>query len=379
MVFLPSGLAPLLPLFSRSWLNRLETHALPELFWKIPSCDQTRLEWSSIRTAFLKQSLYSDLYITSPGKDVGTVIKSSLKRTGPMGLLTDLNAQFFNVREDPAPECRAWEESVGSNPGTREEDLARAREHGRRMGGIAVDAVPWNSLDVVISLDICVPGRIRRQHPRILWVYFPADPGTPTAKAARRRPPEGFDVSLSHSHRRFSVRPGLVQRTVEFPYSFQSSFSWDLIWPSDSRRTGVMVENQTYAAMEAGDRRKLEAFGPVRVPRGSVDEVAVALRSAKYYLRLQGGPLSGNGQIEAIMSGALALGDPETFVQRSLFTPATIAPTLKQAMEKISRWEGSPELYRKDREEQLAVAEFVCFRRPAFQLLSMNRKKRGQP
>lgn len=379
MVCLPSGLAPLLPLFPRGWLNRLETHTLPRAFGQIPSCVQIRTEWSRLRVAFVKQALYSDLYVSPPGKDVGTIVKSSLKRTGPMGLLTDLNAQFFNVREDPAPECRAWEESVGSNPGTREEDLARAREHGRSMGGIAVDTVPWNSLDVVISLDISVPCRIRRQHPRILWVYFPADPGTPTAKAARRRPPEGFDVSLSHSHRRFAVRPGLGKKAVEFPYSFQSSFSWDLIWPSDSRRTGVMVENQTFAAMVVGERRKLEAFGPVRVPRGSVDEVAVALRSAKYYLRLQGGPLSGNGQIEAIMSGALALGDPETFVQRSLFTPATIASTLKQAIEKISRWEGSPELYRKDREEQLAVAEFVCFRRPAFHLLSMNQKKRGQP
>lgn len=379
MVRFPSALEPLLPLFPRSWLNRIETHTLPQAFGKIPSCDQIRAAGCRIRTAVLKQSLYPDLYVCPPGQDHATILRSSLKRTGPMGFFTDWHAQFFNVLEDPAPECRAWEESVGSNPGTRVEDLARAREHGKKVGGMAVDAVPWDSLDMVISLDLCVPHRILRHYPRILWVYFPTDPGTPTAKAARRRPPEGFDVSLSHSHRRFPVRPGLGQKTVEFPYSFQTSFSWDSIWPSDNRRTGVMVENQTFANMEAGARRKLEAFGPVRVPRGSLDEVARDLRRSKYYLRLQGGPLTGNGQIEAVMAGALAVGDPGTFVQRSLFTPATVVSDLEEALKKITRWEDAPELYRRDREEQLAVAEFVCFRRPASHLLSLEREKRGTP
>lgn len=375
MVGFPTALEPLLPWLPRTWLNQMELRALPGNFGKIPASGQIRSAWSTLRVAFVKQALYSDLYVSPPGKDAATVVKSSLKRTGPMGFFTDLKAGFFMVGEDSAPECRVWEESVGSNPPTRLEDLALARQRGKAFGGSQVDEIPWNTFDVVISLDIAVPQRLIRHYPRVFWVYFPADPGTPTAKAARRVPPQGFDAALSHAHRRFPVRPSLGRQTVEFPYSFQSSFSWDSVWPSDPHRAGVMVENQTFALLPASDRKKLEAFGPIRVPRGSVDDVAVALRASKYYLRLQGGPLAGNGQIEAIMAGALAVGDPGTFVQRSLFTPTTVSRTLAETLEKIGRWEACPDLYRQDREQQLSVAEFICFRRPAFHLWSLYTNK----
>jgi len=377
MVCVPSALEAILLIFPRACLNLMETHAQPASFWNFSGSPQIRAEWAGIRLAFVKQSLYSDLYTSEAGTSAAEVVKSSLFRTGPMGLLADLNAKFLMVREDSAPECHVWEESVGSNPQTREEDLRRAREQGKRAGGMDAREISWDSFDIVISLDIGIPQSIRRKYPGVFWAYLPADPGTPTAKAARWRPPEGFDITLTHTHRRFPVRPSLGRLAVEFPYSFQSSFSWDVVWPSGAPRKGVMVETQTFAALSPQERRKLETFGPVRIPRGTVNEVAAGLRSSKYYLRLQGGPLTGNGQVEAIMAGAISLGNPETYVQRSLFTAATIATTFASAMEKIADWEISPQRYQRDREEQLAIAEFICFQRPARQLLARYQQKAG--
>lgn len=130
-----------------------------------------------------------------------------------------------------------------------------------------------------------------------------------------------------------------------------------------------MVEHQTYALLDEKQRQQLAAWGTVRKPSGSVSEVAAMLRASKYYLRLQGGPLTGNGQVEAIMAGCLSFGNPATYVQRSLFTPQTITPTFDLAFENLCFFESSPSEYEQARAEQLAVAEFVCFRRPAFQLL----------
>jgi len=379
-----------LPVWPRLLLDTAEIRLLPQSLASLPDKQKIADLWSQHRVALVKQALYGDLYCAPPNQSPQTTAFSSLRRTGPLGLVVDFQASFWMVHEDSAPECHRWEESVGSNPATREADLRRARSFPdqplpacHRFAGktprsmaVRVDEVPWGNFDVVVSMDVSVPLRVIRSHPKISWIYFPSDPGTPTAKRARRRPPEGFSVSLTHTHRRFPVRPGLGPAAIECPYSFQSSFSWDQVWPSQIKREGTMVEHQTYDLLDEKQRQLLASLGTVRKPHGSVAEVASMLRSSKYYLRLKGGPLSGNGQVEAIMAGCLALGDPGTYVQRSLFTPQTVTPSFDSALAKLRYFESSPLDYEKARAEQLAVAEWVCFRRPAWQLLQKVRQTR---
>ena len=161
------------------------------------------------KVAFVKQSVYNDLYCCPSRTPAPNAVRSSLLRTGPMGFLTDLGADFWHVAEDPAPECKTWEESPGSNPETdleifrsRQREIPLKGVHGHNQTplgmSVSVDAIPWGKYDVIISLDIAVPLRIMNLHPHVLWVYFPADPGTPTSKSSRRTPPNGFDVALTH-------------------------------------------------------------------------------------------------------------------------------------------------------------------------------------
>lgn len=384
---LPDLTTRILGLLPRTILNYLEVSALPGSFDHIPSSDSLRMSWAPFRCAFLKQCVYNDLYCCPSLTPAPEAIRSSLLRTGPMGFLVDLRADFWHVREDSSPECKTWEESPGSNPAT---DLAafRARQHQIPLKGqaghnqtpwqmsVEAETIPFADYDMVISLDVAVPLRIRRRHPKILWVYFPADPGTPTAKSSRRSPPEGFDVALTHMHRRFPVRPNLGPRSIDCPYSFQSSFSWKKVWPEAPDRCGVMVEGKTFSKLEPGQLVELGRFGPVRRPKGSVSQLAEDLRSSRYYLSLYGNPLTGNGQVEAIMAGCLSVGDPQTYVQRSLFTPATVAGDFDSALRRISVFETDPVLRERARGEQENIAEYICFRRPTQQLLAFLEKKR---
>jgi len=375
-----------LALMPRSILNRLEISALPASFDQTPPSDQLRAFWAPHRCALVKQSVYNDLYCCLSLAPAAEAVRSSLMRTGPMGFLTDLGADFWHVREDEAPECRIWEESPGSNPSTDLEEFRRQQTqvphqgrfgHGRSPAelSVTVDSVPWNNYQMVISLDIAIPLRIRRRHPDILWVYFPVDPGTPTAKTARRTPPEGFDVTLTHLHRRFPVRPNLGPQSIDCPYSFQSPYSWQSVWPEPTERNGIMVEGKTAAKLEPGQLAAIGHFGPVRRPQGSVSKVAQDLLASRYYLSLYGNPLTGNGQIEAIMAGCLSLGDPRTYVQRSLFTPATVAKSFDSALCRLSAWDQDPVRREHARQEQRAIAEYICFRRPAQQLLTFLQRK----
>ena len=340
------------------------------------------------KVAFVKQCVYNDLYCCPSRTRAPEAVRSSLLRTGPMGFLTDLGADFWHVHEDSALECRTWEESPGSNPNTDLEEF-RSRQyklpHDGKLGhlcppadlSVEVDKVPWQEYEIVVSMDIAIPLRIIRNYPRILWVYFPADPGTPTSKSARKTPPTGFDVTLTHMHRRFPVRPGLGSRTIDCPYSFQSPFSWKSTWAQPPERSGVMVEGKTYGKLTPDQLASLTRFGPVRRPQGSVSEMAHDLLSSRYYLSLYGHPLTGNGQIEAIMAGCLSIGDPETYVQRSLYTPITVVPDFTSSLQRIEEFERSPNLREQSRQEQQAIAEYICFRRPAYQLLTFLQKKRS--
>jgi len=388
LILIPNYLSFFFSGLPRSWLNWLETNTLPHSFVELPSANEIRAAYKMHKVAFVKQCIYNDLYCCPSRTPAPETIRTSLLRTGPMGFLTDLGSDFWHVVEDPAPECKTWEESPGSNLET-DLEVFRSRQrqiplkglHGHKQTpldmSVSVDAIPWGKYDVIISLDIAVPLRIINKHPQVLWVYFPADPSTPKAKFSRARPPEGFDVALTHMHRRFPVRPNLGSRTIECPYSFQSPFSWKSTWAHSPERSGVMVEGKTYGKLTPDQLASLTRFGPVRRPQGSVSEMAHDLLSSRYYLSLYGHPLTGNGQIEAIMAGCLSIGDPETYVQRSLYTPVTVVPDFTSSLHRIEEFERNPKLREQSRQEQQVIAEYICFRRPAYQLLTFLKKKRS--
>jgi len=388
LILIPNYLSFCFSGLPRSWLNWLETNTLPHSFVELPSANEIRAAYKMHKVAFVKQCVYNDLYCCPSRTRAPDAVRSSLLRTGPMGFLTDLGADFWHVVEDPAPECKTWEESPGSNPNTDLEEF-RSRQyklpHDGKLGhlcppadlSVEIDKVPWQEYEIIVSMDIAIPLRIIRNYPRILWVYFPADPGTPTSKSSRKTPPTGFDVTLTHMHRRFPVRPNLGSWAIECPYSFQSSFSWETVWPRSNERRGVMVEGKTYRKLTPDQLASLTRFGPVRRPQGSVSQMAHDLLSSRYYLSLYGHPLTGNGQIEAIMAGCLSIGDPETYVQRSLYTPVTVVPDFTSSLHRIEEFERNPNLREQSRQEQQAIAEYICFRRPAYQLLTFLKKKRS--
>jgi len=381
---IPGVLTPFLALLPRPVLDRLEISCLPVSFDTLPSAEALRESARKLRWALVKQSIYPDLYSCPPRTPAREAVLSTIQRMGPAAFLVDLQADFWLVREDFAPECRVWEESVGSHAGT---DLRKFRAeqdrvpHGGRRGhqrtpaqdAVAVGEVPWERYDIVVSVDVSVPERILRAHPRILWVTLPADPGTPTAKAGWKRPPFSWDVNLTHLHRRFPVRPGLGPRTLECPYSLQSPQTWtEIFGPAEKLpRSGCFLETQTHAALDSDGLAELQTLGPVGRPLGSLPDVARTLLASRYYVQMTGGPLTGNGQIEAVMAGCLAVGNPASYVQRSLFLPGLEVDSRPSLLALLRGLEADPARREALRGAQQSVAEYLCFRRPLHRLLAL--------
>ena len=62
-------------------------------------------ELPKLRIAFVKQDVYQDLYVVPTSEhDPAAILFSSMGRVGPIGLMADLGADFYIVKEEPEPE-----------------------------------------------------------------------------------------------------------------------------------------------------------------------------------------------------------------------------------------------------------------------------------
>lgn len=333
-----------------------------------------------LRIAFVRQDVYRDLYCCDPKLPGPEIVRQSVRRTGPAGFLVDLEADYWIVREDTAPECSAWTEKIAHDPDPRPEAYRAQKDCPPAPGfqtcfaqhSVKVDDIPWEQYDLVISIDISVPFRIVEGTKRPLWAYLPGDPGVSTAKKSLQRPPGPYDISLTHSFRRHPVRPGIGARAVEFPYTFLRRATWNRIFPASSiQRKGTMVEHQTEKLLTGPERQQLENIGPVRRPEGSILEVAERMNQSTFYFRCGGGPIVGNGIVEAAAAGCLAVGNAREFVSRSLFFRPNICANRLGGLKRIQELHDHPEDLTHFLALQGRLVDYYCFYRPIRDILRL--------
>ena len=379
----------LLSLLPRQALDRLETGA-----WRIPEpdllgCEKWVTALREMRIALVRQDVYSDLYCCNPKMSGPEIVRHSVRRTGPAGLLVDLHADYWVVKEDAAPECAIWTEKIANDPDPCAQTYRAQKDRPPGAGfvncfsdyAVKVDEIPWDRYDLVVSIDISVPFRIIQRSRRPLWAYLPGDPGVPTAKRSLQEPPGNYDISLSHSFRRHSVRPSLGPRTVEFPYTFLRRGSWDKIFPRSQteRRRGTMVEHQTEKLLSDPERQKLQGIGPLRRPEGSILDVAERLNRSAFYFRCGGGPIVGNGIVEAAASGCLAVGNAREFVNRSLFCHPNVWFTREAGIDRILELASDPKSLDQWVGIQGRLLDYYCFYRPIREILRLWTLRKSKP
>lgn len=373
----------------RPWLDRLELAGPDGHQPAEADTDAVVRRWRGLRIALVRQEVFDDLYCADSGTAGEELVRQSVKRTGPAGLVVDLGADYWIVREEAAPECRVWEEKFSGDPPAV---LQRYREERGRTRGqagsfsshaVACDDIPWEDYDLVISVDVAVPFSLIAKTRRPVWAYLPGDPGTATAKHSLRRPPGNYELSLSHSFRRLPTRPGLGSRTVEFPYGFLRRRTWQQVFPVPEKtpRRGIMLESHTAHLWGEKEKREFEPWGPLRRPAGSIGQVAADLNASLFYLRHGGRPLVGNGLIEAVAAGCVAVAPPREFISRSLFCGPDGIRSRGELRETVRHLSENPEVREGLRERQGRRLDYYCFHRPAEDLWRawhVTRRKTGR-
>lgn len=363
------------------------------------------LEKARPRVAIVKQDTQDDLYACRPGSSAAEVIGSSLMRSGPAGLLLAFECDFFIVPAGPEPECAVWQEKATELGWYALDDLWALRDRlpgmstGQQQFAVKVDDVDWTRYDIVISIDISIPKRIVDRYRKILWCYYIREPKTSAYKRSLAAPLAGYDLFFTQEFRLRRDR-SIASHCVHVPYYLQY-----LGWPTqifpitgkdeDARRRGFFLEHHTGLDISEQQTRQLEGLGPVhstanQVAGGgaqfygrsamSIAERLRGLQRARYFVQFGKSKrtIFGNGLVEAICAGCIALGDPASHANRDVYSSSTSARNWDELLAQIHALESDAVLYARTLKRQQEIINYTCWNRPLLELMLQWRQKAFQ-
>ncbi|MGO8674190.1 MAG: hypothetical protein ACLQVD_22855 [Capsulimonadaceae bacterium] len=360
----------------------------------VPSVEEALAGFGNLpKIAVVKQDVYQDLYCCAPHSSPRDIVLSTIQRTGPVGLFTKLNADFWIVKTESDPECNIWKQKCWDCGSRSTEVYRKLRERTFPVGtkepgpghdrfSVSVADVDWSQYDIVVGYECPVPARITRQHRKTTWAYYIGEPCMRSYDQSRIAPLKGYDVFLSQHFRCLPTSYRGPAHLIDFPYFLQyyGCYSDLGLKPhEDGPRRGAMLERYTSKVLPAGERAKLESFGPVDITSGGTQHFLSNLMSRKYFLRLGGNTLWGNAMIEAVAAGCLVIGNPAEFKHRAMFTTDTSVSSFAELVDRIAMFEADHDRYQRAVDAQRQRCDYLCFSRPTTQLLSKMRERTGLP
>ena len=131
------------------------------------------------KIAFIKEACYQDLWIGDNKDTSSDLIRSTLLRTGPIGLLEIFGSDFFIVKSNNSKAAQKIRFSQLPKDCLSKEDYkliesTKIRIKSSRLPfrcpndfSYDVEKINWSKYDIVISLNFAVPISIRRKYPNI--------------------------------------------------------------------------------------------------------------------------------------------------------------------------------------------------------------------
>lgn len=366
-------LEPTLGLLPRTGLDAMEIGGFPP----IPVGD--RQAQPRRRIAVVKSPFCAHIY-ARPWKAAGDLrhlALSTLKTFGPLSLFDRHDADFLIVRLPSDPECQIWREFYAGDADQAasakiHEDFRNYRPPGEPTSSpsqedLAVDpeTLDWSRYEAVIVQDLCIPGRLVRRFPKVLWSYWIGETGSPSFKFSSLQPLANYHLYLNGSSRRWRVRPYLRRHVLEFPYIVQDSLVHARLGARSWKdRAGILLEVNSAREIPQEIRRRMEALGPVENNIGTPALRLERLHRSRYFLQMTPKRLWGNSLNEAVAAGCLGLANPASMPNnRSLLLPGLTPPDWESALRLLQNLMANPERAKDLQATQQTLANwFLCDR-----------------
>ncbi|MCR4739206.1 MAG: hypothetical protein K5886_02970 [Lachnospiraceae bacterium] len=351
------------------------------------------------KLAFVKQDVYSDLYICGTDeKRPDEILFSSNGRVGPIGLWEDFDVDFYIVKECPEKECQVWKkefsaENIKIMERSRDTPLNEIKGQEFKDPGsvhtpsefsVSVDEIPWEKYDIVFSMNVSVPTRIVMNHPEALWVHMSGESNIFADKAYY-----GYDVCLSQQ------TTGLIdyrKHRLDFPYTYVGGETLENIVRKNKdivineKKKGIFAEINCVTERPVTKVPQLDPVSektgqPLIFHKQNIKDNLQSLINAKYYAKWGGRKTRGNGAIEAISLGTPVLIRPDDIIHRHIIPKEGWIFSAQELAEKISYYDLHENAYEDLLKKERELVRLFCHDYPLAGLLEFERRKRetGRP
>lgn len=326
-----------------------------------------------MKIALVKQDVYQDLYVGDKNMDITELLFSSVGRVGPISLFDEYDCDFYIVKEEKDSECHMWErvmphkikefrklktELITSVKGMEFHEPGSEFPNGHFA--VSCDDIDWDIYDIVISINISVPTRIVRSHPNVLWAYMIGEANFMLDKTYF-----GYDVCLNQLIR---GEHDLINGVIDFPYTFVGPTVLERIAIKEfgfTEKHGIYGEINTTTERPVKRIPQFEPISaatdePIVVHQQNIKKNLEAVYKAKYYLKVGGRKTRGNGIIEAVSLGTLALLSPDDVICSQLLPKEAWVFSADEAIAKINYFNEHPEEYdRVLQKERDLISQFI--------------------
>jgi len=323
-------------------------------------------ELCDLKVAFVKQSVYTDLYANPNAGSPLEIIASSNFRSGPVGLMQTLRADYYIVNVEPDTECRIWEEK-------RKDFKARPFwihiiEEQKQVAVQAAD-IDWSQYDLVLALENAIPARITQQHPTVLWATMVEHHRMSIYKSYLRTPPEGYDCFFNQ---RFGPTLRSLHRSahvIEWPYSFSNEKCVADLFPGTVKENSIVVEaHQPREALQT-----LLKAPEIRVHfsggRNIIEHLELLAKAKILFSPIYERPLWGNATVEAAAADCIVVGNRHALWNPCMIDPRMHCSSVEKGWEIISWLLSDDSYYQEMLASQRTRLNWYAFSRPLLQLL----------
>jgi hypothetical protein len=310
----------------------------------------------NLRIAFVKSSVYQDLWVTDITNNYIDIFKTTLMRCPAIGLAEHFSADFIIVKDTDEPPCNI-------NKNVLPDSCFQSMQFSKKLKNPSlpfldetfhdnvsidsvshnVDDVHWDKYNIVICINTCVPSRITNTHSNVLWAYFVGE----NEDRMVNRLITGYDIILNQD----VCKPDLPPFSIGFPYSLVGPFTIENMMHKMGvfydKKVGIFQEiNNTQERPVTRAHPTIDEVGrqcdmPIILHSQNIVENVTRIFCAKFFVKLFGRVIRGNGILEVISAGTLILANKNLIMFHNLIPDECHVENENDVINKINYFENN--------------------------------------
>lgn len=278
-----------------------------------------------MKICIVKQDVYQDLYVADNNMSNLETLFSSMMRVGPFGLISDLSADFFILKEEYTEECQMYKQFLKGFGGNyhllknttlnnipNNTFFSPGSDKPNGYYSVNANSIDWNIYDIVISINFAIPKTIISKCKNTLWCYFIGENNLHLLK----QPMFNYDVALNQDI--YDKDIDYNSNTIMFPYTFlnKNTLYYTIKnYLNAESKGGIFIEINSCRGRPVSsypgifDKLSNEMDIPIILHNQNIKDNLISLYNSKYFIKFGGRPIRGNSVAEAISSNTLVLMD----------------------------------------------------------------------